>query len=346
MVLGQRRGRWQRVYLELTNACDCDCGFCPRSAMVRPIQHMNLGLAKRLLSEIAAIGIAPKVTFHVMGEPTLHPHFFDILGFAHRLGLQTSLVTNAMRMGGDVGQELARHPLDELTFSIQTPDSVSFSHREAPIGFDDYRGAILDYMKSHYQNQTGTRFYLRFLSTFLFEKTHAVDGLYGDTCSQFSQLRAAIAIWARDILEAIGVSQDSVALEIARLARLRLYRWNRIELCQRLQFDIWPMLDWRDWATHSSSPEVGTGDCIHHRDHLAVLSNGEVALCCMDFNGRTSLGNVGNCLLTDILQGDRARYVLGEFAKERIALPFCRRCLGSWRKTLTELRAGKPVFAT
>jgi hypothetical protein len=307
---------------------------------------MNLGLAKRLLSEIAALGIAPKVTFHVMGEPTLHPHFFEILCFANRLGLQTSLVTNAMHMGDDVGRELARHPLDELTFSIQTPDAESFSHRVAPIGFDDYRNGILDFFRSHYQNQAGTCFYLRFLSTFLFEKTHAVHGLYGATCSQFSQLRAAIAIWARDILEAIGVSQESIELEIARLTRLRLYRWNRIELRQRLQFDIWPMLDWRDWATCSCCPEVETGDCIHHHDHLAVLSNGEVVLCCMDFNGRTSLGNVGNCLLTDILQGDRARYVLGEFARGRIALSFCRRCLGSWQKTLSELREGKPVYVT
>ena len=133
MVLSEHRGRWQRVYLELTNACNCACEFCPRSAMTRPIQHMNLGVVKRLLSEISALGIAPKVTLHVMGEPTLHPHFFEILDFTARLGLHVSLVTNAMRLGGGFGRQLAQVPLHELTLSIQTPDVDSFVYRNAPL---------------------------------------------------------------------------------------------------------------------------------------------------------------------------------------------------------------------
>ena len=65
------------VHIEL--GCNFNCVFCPEAEMKRPYGYVETGLAKRLISEIWKKGIANKVTFHVMEEPTLFRDFFEIL---------------------------------------------------------------------------------------------------------------------------------------------------------------------------------------------------------------------------------------------------------------------------
>ena len=72
----------QRVHLELTNVCQFNCVFCPKSEMTRSPGFMDTDPAKRLISDIRRHDICEKITFHVMGEPMLHPDFFDILDHA------------------------------------------------------------------------------------------------------------------------------------------------------------------------------------------------------------------------------------------------------------------------
>ncbi len=60
----------QRVHIELTNVCDFNCVFCPKSRMKRPYGFMETGLAKRVITEIGVHEVCEKVTFHLMGEPT------------------------------------------------------------------------------------------------------------------------------------------------------------------------------------------------------------------------------------------------------------------------------------
>ncbi|HXW69779.1 MAG TPA: radical SAM protein, partial [Dissulfurispiraceae bacterium] len=74
----------KRVHIELTNVCDFNCIFCPKSEMKRPYGYMETGLARRIITELKADGICEKITFHIMGEPTLHKDFFGILHHAER----------------------------------------------------------------------------------------------------------------------------------------------------------------------------------------------------------------------------------------------------------------------
>lgn len=47
--------------------------------------------------------------------------------------------------------------------------------------------------------------------------------------------------------------------------------------------------------------------CYGMKDHIAVLCDGSVVPCCMDYDGRLALGNLHNATLTEILSSDRAR---------------------------------------
>ena len=42
----------ERVHIELTNVCDFNCVFCPKSEMKRPYGYMDPSLARRIITEI------------------------------------------------------------------------------------------------------------------------------------------------------------------------------------------------------------------------------------------------------------------------------------------------------
>ncbi len=58
----------KQVHIELTNVCEFDCVFCPKSIMTRRPTRRDTGLARRIVTELRDEGICEKGTFHVMGE--------------------------------------------------------------------------------------------------------------------------------------------------------------------------------------------------------------------------------------------------------------------------------------
>jgi sulfatase maturation enzyme AslB (radical SAM superfamily) len=57
----------ERVHIELTNVCDFNCQFCPKSEMKRPYGFMETDVAKRAITEIASNRICEKITLHIKG---------------------------------------------------------------------------------------------------------------------------------------------------------------------------------------------------------------------------------------------------------------------------------------
>ena len=156
----------QRVHIELTNVCDFNCRFCPKSQITRPFGYMDTELAKRLIAEIKDHRICEKITFHVMGEPTLHPEFFSILDHARSEGVNVGLTTNGSGLGGTIGRRLLNYDLYQLDISIQTPDEASFKLRRAGnLSFDRYIGGILDFFSAYSKKDNNTLIKFRFMNT-------------------------------------------------------------------------------------------------------------------------------------------------------------------------------------
>ena len=331
------RHTFHRVYLELTNACNCACDFCPHTQMIRPIMHMNPGLAKRMISEVHGFHMARELTFHVLGEPSLYPEFFDILTFASRLDIETVLTTNGMLLNDTFGQRLRNSRLDRLVLSIQTPDEQSFAYRRAPLAFAPYKQGILDFLSDTYAVWEQSHYVFRFLYTHHVETDRACDPLYSPACSDIRALKAVMTQWIHDIFRAIDVPAPPLPHALDPLDRTLLKKSRRIPIHDRIVFEIHHMHEWIDLSVHPEITEVADGQCLHRRDDIAILSNGDVVMCCLDFNGRTALGNVRDCMLTDVLNRPKAARAFSEFARGRVALPFCRRCLGNWHKTLERL---------
>jgi len=54
-----------------------------------------------------------------------------------------------------------------------------------------------------------------------------------------------------------------------------------------------------------------------------------VTLCCIDFDGKTVVGNAQDRTLRDILSSDTVGAIMDGFRSCRLVHPYCKHCLGS-----------------
>ena len=120
--------RLPEIYqIELTNACNFTCDFCPRD--LPGIRREDTFLDLELAALIAArdLGGSYFVEFQLAGEPTLHKNFNEIIKL-YQGKVLTGLSTNGSSVHGCVDGLLA---LDYLTISI---DSVEEYEKVRPGG--------------------------------------------------------------------------------------------------------------------------------------------------------------------------------------------------------------------
>ena len=135
------------LFVEITNACNFKCTWCPDEIMGRRRGFMKKERVFRILDEIAEkrswLGPVYPVKLHQMGEPMLHPDLPEIVAHAEKLGVGIELNTNCGLITAERMEALYRAGLTNLILSYQTPDADSFKTRKAPgLVFDDYRDKV------------------------------------------------------------------------------------------------------------------------------------------------------------------------------------------------------------
>jgi len=320
----------KRVHIELTNVCDFNCIFCPKSEMKRPYGYMETGLAKRIITELKTHDVCEKITFHVMGEPTLHKDFFEILDHAERQKMKVGLTTNGGGLGGEAGRRHLDYHLHQLDISLQTPDERSFAYRKAGARtFESYLEGILEFFRAYNEKHRDTVFKFRFLNTRFRKKT--MENRVGplDVISSTEELRRIFVFWAGRIYDLLGVSHEGRREAMRTIESLVAYKWNVVEVYPNIFFETYVLDDWGHAFNDEKILGAWGGYCFGMRDHFAILYNGDVVLCCMDFDGNTTVGNLCDLSLEEILSSERLGRIIKGFRQYRVEHPYCRRCLGS-----------------
>lgn len=320
----------KRVHLELTNVCEFDCLFCPKSKMKRSPGFMKTDLAKKAISEISEKGICEKATLHVMGEPTLHRRFFDILAHAEKESVNIGLTTNGRNLSKKVGSALLAHPLYQIDVSLQTPDASSFATRKAgPISFEEYLSGIFSFFFAYQKTHPGTIFKFRFLNTRFQNKQMARTTGSLDVISSTTDLHQTFKHWAGRIYDGLDVEKDTRAHAMQQIDKLVSYKWNVVEVYPNVFFETYVLDDWGHAFGDDEIRDAWAGYCFGMRDHFAILYNGDVTLCCMDYDGETVVGNLEDATLEEILGSDTLGRIMKGFRRYRLEHPYCKKCLGS-----------------
>lgn len=82
--------RFKRIYIEITNYCNMNCKFCPKTN--RRLQYMEIQDFKSIIEKIK--GYTNTVYLHVKGEPLLHENLKEILEIARENNLDVVITTN------------------------------------------------------------------------------------------------------------------------------------------------------------------------------------------------------------------------------------------------------------
>ncbi len=197
--------KFRRIHLELTNRCNFSCAFCPDGKMTRKRGTMDVALAFSALDQIADLDLAEKVTFHVMGEPLLHPQFFSILDHARERGISVGLTTNGALLRPDTIQKLADRDLFQIDISLQTPDPESFhATRGGRIAFDAYREGLLDLLAACAARPEPPVFKIRIMTTRFAGRMKEKLGI-PDFMGSSALLRRTVLEWTDRIYDRLGL---------------------------------------------------------------------------------------------------------------------------------------------
>jgi len=320
----------KRVHLELTNVCEFNCVFCPKSRMTRPPGFMDTALAMEAISTLGENGICEKVTLHVMGEPTLHKDFFKILSHARKTGVPIGLTTNGRGLGGAVGKALLSFPLHQIDVSLQTPDPSSFVLRKArSLTFEAYLSGVLNFFFAYKRRHPGTIFKFRFLNTRFSKKP--MEKAIGPVkvISSSRELRCIFRLWADRVHAGLNTDPAQRAAVAEKIDALVSYKWHVLEVHPRVFFETYVLEDWGHAFDSRPVRDAWAGYCFGMRDHFGILYNGDVTLCCIDYDGKTAIGNLKKASLHEILSSGTLGRIMAGFDRYRLVHPYCRQCLGS-----------------
>ena len=345
--------KFQRIHLELTNRCNFSCVFCPDGCMTRPRGFMDESLARSALDQISSLDITEKVTFHVMGEPLLHPKFFPILDHAESLRLPVGLTTNGALLRPEIIEKIASRGLHQIDISLQTPDAASFhATRGTTMNFEKYRNRILDLLTACFNHKPSPIFKLRMMTTRFADGMRKQLGIPNFLGTSHA-LRQTILEWTELVYERLGLEIPDRSSLVGKIGKIHIYGWNVIEILPQVFFETYVLTDWGNAFAEDRIIEANRGYCFGMRDHFAILYTGDVILCCIDFDGKTAQGNLNDQSLVEILNSTNVAEVMRGFNSGRLFHPYCRKCLGSATRlgalvkpvaSVLGLRVLKPFF--
>lgn len=288
--------RFERVYIEISDYCALNCGFCPSARREKARGEMDLELFRRVCAEVR--GIARRVCLHLLGDPLSVDCLNAYLRVAGDLGLKVEIVSSGLFLSKHSFKSLLSAPIAQVCFSlsamIANPTRFNATHLAQILDFCDY---ALSHKSEAFIN-------LRLQNVYV--ESNALDS----------------------ILSAIGVhfSRDikSIKTALKNGERIRLAR--KILLLSKRQFQ------WRrDNLTHSKSTQSSIRQnagrfCLALQKQIGILSNGVLVPCCMDYAGEAELGNLNENSLKYILKSSAFQRFESALSRGLPAHRICQDC--------------------
>ena len=353
------------LFVEITNACNFKCTWCPDEIMGRRRGFMKKGRVLRLFDEIADkrpwMGPLYPVKLHQMGEPMLHPDLPEIVAHAERRGVGIELNTNCGLITAERIEALYRAGLTNLILSYQTPDPETFKTRKAPrLVFDEYRDKVRLAVERKVALGARTNIEIDIMNT-----KHA-DGYR--IVSEDEQALAFLSDWiafCRELEEKHGLAprphdrerirsmrfldQDEngsryTLLDGVHLVWKRCHTWGNVVGGSGAEGQHDPA-QWGASAaaglggaardTHEPqaaeragfTPASGDTYCPAPHDQFVIQWNGDVVSCCTDYEGLTKTGNVFASSVEEVWRSATRRDRLRDMLEGRL-LDVCARCQG------------------
>lgn len=292
------------VMLEITSACNFRCTYCPLTRQQRPAVMMRKETAHAVIEQLAALGFRGWLTYNVLGEPLLHPDLEEIMRHTAQCGLQPAVITNGMLLPAH-GDVLRRYATS-VSISIHHLGQMETRGMAGTVAWHEYIAGIRTFVKAVATDTTGTC---------------NVDVRLDAPPERVTQRAAYQAVTAR------LARQLATELELPVPSALPVNR--RVPLAHNVALAFSEIVDW-NLSPKKYMPRRGACTNWRRNDgHFAILADGSVTLCCLDYLGETRAGSVCQQPLAEILNGEPFRTYNCGLQQLRLLLPACRACRGA-----------------
>lgn len=249
----------QYLDVELTNNCNFRCCFCPTGtkAMQRMKGYMSDDVAEAIVDNVSKYHI-PGVRFIRWGEPTMHPQYLTILDKVKKAGAFIHINTNGSLLDEEHIYRLMDMHLDSIKFSFQGADEGTYN--EMREGGDYFK--LLNVVRQFYKIRGDRDYpYIQISTT-----------LTGETADQIENFKNDIENYC-DYYN-VGYTK----LNHLNVERMNISEEEKIKI-RRLQ---------ENEMNHHRYTKV----CGEAFDKLSINWNGDVTLCCSDYDNFMIIGNI------------------------------------------------------
>ena len=301
------------IYIEITDACNLNCSFCPCGKGPDGVQSAPAGgghstrnfmsseLFERCIGEAAKQ--AQNVYFHILGEPTLHPGFVHYLKALEASPLKLNLTTNGTTIARVGNHLLESKALRQVNFSTH-----AFGELETGLA-EKHLQDVLDFCQMTLVKRPDLYINLRLWNA----------GEFPDADRQKAWNQFLIAQIARTF----GLDgNDFPDLEHFCSRHKSFPVKGRLYLHQDSRF-AWPTQNGTE-PTNENKPAKGT--CHALETHVGILHDGRVVACCLDHQGIITLGNIQEQSLEQVLKSPLAKKMREGFEKHELRHPLCKSC--------------------
>lgn len=261
------------IDVELTNMCNFKCRFCPTGtkSLQRTQGYMSEEVVDMLIANIKKYQI-PGVRFIRWGEPTLHPRYIEILKRTKLAGARIHINTNGSLLDEKRISQLIDMQLDSIKFSFQGADEGTYS--EMRVG-GDYR-RLLDIVRKMAEMRGDSQLPYIQISTTLTE----------ETADQIDSFKKDIECYC-----------DYYNIGYTKLNHLNV---NDMNVSDEEKEKI------KCLKKHEKNQHIYNDVCVEAFDKLSINWNGDVTLCCSDYDNFMIVGNILDIDLKQIFTGRAA----------------------------------------
>jgi len=242
---------------------------------------------EKILKQVSPI--TEEVCLHLMGEPFTHPKLGEIIKLCETHNTKIQLTTNGLNISEHQNVILSSPIIRQVNFSIQCFND-NFPEK-------DVRKYLLDILNfSVVANNLRPDLYINFRLWNI-----------GNSANENEE----VFLFIEDFLK-IKINRN---VEVGSIKSKKI--WNNLSLHFDSRFE-WPSLE---------LPYNGmAGTCHGLKGHLGILVDGTVVPCCLDFEGKISLGNCLTQSLDSILASARATKIKNGFANGILTEELCQHC--------------------
>ena len=322
-------------FLELTNKCNFHCEFCPSDSQTRLHGFMELSLVKKIFDEIAEKKIVTEVALHLMGEPTLHPKLNEILAYAKSKDVKINLTTNGSTMVKKRVPMLLDNMSGSIVASLMTPTEETYKVRgDVGLGWDRYVGNFRLLVQEHLKKiSRGDK--IDYQIVFRVMVTNEDEKGTAKVLGSSIGLQENYEEWSNfteTVEKELGL-KNFARQKIDAKKTFSMLEGGVREISFFLQKNI-VIQFWRAFTfantrvsdDYKLEPLKKAQFCPHPFKDFGVLWNGDVTLCCLDYDATLKVGNIRDHSVEEVMKSKAANKLRASMYGLEKLHPTCVKC--------------------